>query len=138
MQLTLSPLNSTHVFSDTLVMLNLGYFQLKARPGVWDVRLAQGRASALYDIIDASGDRDGELVYWRSRNADTGSRAVVTSKRVVVRDFTGPIVQLRVAKKAGLEHVDLLDKGPVVNEAGSEESKVTHCCVSVTACGIRV
>ena len=27
---------------DTLVMSNLGYFQLKAGPGVWDLQLAPG------------------------------------------------------------------------------------------------
>ena len=27
---------------DTLVMSNLGYFQLKAAPGVWDLQLAPG------------------------------------------------------------------------------------------------
>ncbi len=28
---------------DTLVMSNLGYFQLKAGPGVWDLQLAPGQ-----------------------------------------------------------------------------------------------
>ena len=28
---------------DTLVMSNLGYFQLKAAPGVWDLQLAPGQ-----------------------------------------------------------------------------------------------
>lgn len=27
---------------DTLVMTNLGYFQLKANPGVWRIQLAKG------------------------------------------------------------------------------------------------
>ncbi|KAF1784246.1 Nucleotide-diphospho-sugar transferase [Phytophthora cactorum] len=37
---------------DTLVMKNLGYFQLQATPGVWSLHLARGRAAELFDIID--------------------------------------------------------------------------------------
>jgi hypothetical protein len=32
---------------DTLVMSNLGYFQLKAAPGVWDLQLAPGGQAGL-------------------------------------------------------------------------------------------
>ena len=35
---------------DTLVMANLGYFQLKAAPAVWMLRLAPGRSRELYAI----------------------------------------------------------------------------------------
>jgi UDP-glucose:Glycoprotein Glucosyltransferase len=38
---------------DTLVMQNLGYFQLQANPGLWQLTLAEGRASELYQIADA-------------------------------------------------------------------------------------
>ena len=38
---------------DTLVMSNLGYFQLKARPGAFALQLAQGRSRMLY-AVDAS------------------------------------------------------------------------------------
>ena len=38
---------------DTLVMSNLGYFQLKARPGALALQLAQGRSRMLY-AVDAS------------------------------------------------------------------------------------
>ncbi len=36
--------------TDTLVMQNLGYFQLQAQPGVWTLRLDEGRASELYAL----------------------------------------------------------------------------------------
>merc|ERR1711968_176957 len=36
--------------TDTLVMQNLGCFQLQAQPGVWNLRLDRGRASELYAI----------------------------------------------------------------------------------------
>ncbi|CAN0025385.1 unnamed protein product, partial [Ectocarpus sp. 8 AP-2014] len=43
------------VTADTVVMENLGYFQLQASPGVWDLELADGRASEVYEIIDGGG-----------------------------------------------------------------------------------
>jgi UDP-glucose:glycoprotein glucosyltransferase len=39
---------------DTVVMKNLGYFQLQATPGVWHLALAPGRASDVFDIHDMS------------------------------------------------------------------------------------
>lgn len=38
---------------DTIVMSNLGYFQLKASPGAFDLQLAPGRSCSLY-VIDNS------------------------------------------------------------------------------------
>lgn len=38
------------VMVDTIVMANLGYFQLKANPGAWVVRLRQGRSADIYEI----------------------------------------------------------------------------------------
>lgn len=42
---------------DTLVMANLGYFQLKAAPAVWTLTLAPGRSQQLY-AIHSSMDLD--------------------------------------------------------------------------------
>jgi UDP-glucose:glycoprotein glucosyltransferase len=53
-QLQLGTAAAPHVV-DTLVMSNLGYFQLKAAPGVWSLRLAPGRSQELYDIASAAG-----------------------------------------------------------------------------------
>lgn len=35
---------------DTIVMANLGYFQLKANPGAWLLKLRHGRSSDIYSI----------------------------------------------------------------------------------------
>ena len=41
--------------SDTLVMQNLGYYQLQAHsPGLWTLRLAPGRATALFTLDGAT------------------------------------------------------------------------------------
>ena len=39
---------------DTLVMANLGYFQLKARPALCTLRLAPGRSQDLYTILSTA------------------------------------------------------------------------------------
>ncbi|VDN44466.1 unnamed protein product [Gongylonema pulchrum] len=36
---------------DTIVMANLGYFQLKASPGAWILRLRDGKSKDIYDIV---------------------------------------------------------------------------------------
>ena len=49
LQLTLNtPKNEVAV--DTIVMANLGYFQLKANPGAWNIALRAGRSGDIYDI----------------------------------------------------------------------------------------
>ena len=102
--------------SDTLVMQNLGYFQLKANPGVWDIALADGRAAELYEITQppaADAAAHGALRrVQRSRffvEPEDGEEApAVSSQQVVVRDFLGQITQLRVRKQAGKEQEQLL------------------------------
>ena len=50
LQVTLGT-QSQPVIVDTIVMANLGYFQLKASPGAWTLRLRQGRSADLYNLI---------------------------------------------------------------------------------------
>lgn len=39
---------------DTIVMSNLGYFQLKAAPGAFDLQLAPGRSRQLYTVDEST------------------------------------------------------------------------------------
>eukprot|EP01036_Dinobryon_divergens_P027125 gene27125-35847_t len=48
--------------SDTLVMQNLGYFQLQANPGLYILNLAEGKATELYDILD--GEETLGFQFW--------------------------------------------------------------------------
>ncbi|MBZ3889855.1 UDP-glucose:glycoprotein glucosyltransferase 1 [Sciurus carolinensis] len=43
------------VIVDTIVMANLGYFQLKANPGAWLLRLRKGRSEDIYRIYSHDG-----------------------------------------------------------------------------------
>lgn len=38
------------VLVDTIVMANLGYFQLKANPGAWTLKLRTGKSAEIYDV----------------------------------------------------------------------------------------
>ncbi|CAJ0583195.1 unnamed protein product, partial [Mesorhabditis spiculigera] len=80
---------------DTIVMANLGYFQLKANPGVWMLQLREGRSRDLYEIrsnVNADGEADGRV-------------------RVIIKSFNGKIIRLRVAKREGKEDEKLLESG---------------------------
>jgi len=50
LQLELSSSVRKEVFTDTLVMRNLGYFQMQANPGLWNVNIAPGRGTELFTI----------------------------------------------------------------------------------------
>ena len=86
LQLTLTRNNRT---TDTLVMQNLGYFQLQASPGIWKLKLAEGRATELYIITDS--EPDGGILY-------------------PVRTFADDMKRLLVVKRPGMEKFSLLDK----------------------------
>ena len=60
LQFTLGETPDT-VAVDTIVMANLGYFQLKANPGVWYLNLREGKSRDIYQIsshehTDSAGD----------------------------------------------------------------------------------
>ncbi|RLN61323.1 hypothetical protein BBJ28_00005318 [Nothophytophthora sp. Chile5] len=90
---------------DTLVMKNLGYFQLQATPGVWSLHLARGRAAELFDIIDPDVDLPLE------------------AQDVSVYDFGSHIMQLMVRKKEGMELEELLES--VDQQEQSKKAKKT-------------
>lgn len=75
---------------DTLVMSNLGYFQLKANPGVWSLSLAQGRGKMIYDILGP-----------KSSKTDFST--------VIVNGFSSEMNNLRVLKKKGFEEAKLVE-----------------------------
>ena len=50
-------------------MQNLGYFQLQAAPGVWNLALAPGRASELYAITAPEGEDEPTGLVWKQRRA---------------------------------------------------------------------
>ncbi|KAH9751404.1 UDP-glucose:glycoprotein glucosyltransferase [Citrus sinensis] len=91
LQLILGTKSTPHLV-DTLVMANLGYWQMKVSPGVWYLQLAPGRSSELYVLKE-----DGNVNEDRS-----------LSKRITINDLRGKVVHMEVVKKKGKENEKLL------------------------------
>ncbi|XP_037871803.1 UDP-glucose:glycoprotein glucosyltransferase isoform X2 [Bombyx mori] len=88
---------------DTIVMANLGYFQLKANPGAWTLRLRPGRSEEIYEIVG-------------HENTDTpaGSHDI----QVLMSSFRSHVIKLRVSKKPDKQHLDLLVENDDKNSGG--------------------
>ncbi|XP_017970879.1 PREDICTED: UDP-glucose:glycoprotein glucosyltransferase isoform X1 [Theobroma cacao] len=108
LQLILGTKNTPHLV-DTIVMANLGYWQMKVSPGVWYLQLAPGRSSELYLF------RDG---------GDNGSQEKSLSKRITINDLRGKVVHLEVVKKKGKEHEKLLISAD--DDSHSKEKRQGH------------
>lgn len=67
---------------DTLVMANLGYWQMKVSPGVWYLQLAPGRSADLYEL---------------------------PPKLIAIDSLRGKLMHIEVQKKKGKEHEELLN-----------------------------
>ncbi|XP_030132085.4 UDP-glucose:glycoprotein glucosyltransferase 2 isoform X4 [Taeniopygia guttata] len=81
------------VMVDTIVMANLGYFQLKANPGAWTLRLRKGRSEEIYQVFSHEG---------------TDSVAELTDVIVVLNNFRSKIIKVQVQKKPDKVNEELL------------------------------
>ncbi|XP_069826781.1 UDP-glucose:glycoprotein glucosyltransferase 2 [Dendropsophus ebraccatus] len=96
LQFTLGMKNNP-VMVDTIVMANLGYFQLKANPGAWLLRLRKGRSEDIYHIVSHMG---------------TDSPPDQEEVIVVLNNFNSKIIKVHVQKKTDQIHADLLSSEP--------------------------
>ena len=92
LQITLGT-ESQPIMVDTIVMANLGYFQLKANPGEWLLRLRQGRSAEIYDITTV----DGQDVIHKGEDV-----------KVLVSSLRSHVLKLKVSKKPDKADMDLL------------------------------
>ncbi|KAF6038703.1 UGGT2 [Bugula neritina] len=118
--------------ADTLVMANLGYFQLKATPGIWHLMVRPGRSDDIYMINS----------HERTDSASTSQDVVV-----VMDSFKSKIVSMKVKKREGKEDQDLLSdgeddedtKGGLWNSLSSiwelSTHSVVYVCSSLTGSG---
>ncbi|XP_034947696.1 UDP-glucose:glycoprotein glucosyltransferase [Chelonus insularis] len=81
------------IMVDTIVMANLGYFQLKANPGEWVLRLRQGRSADIYDITSVDG-QDA---------IQHGSEV-----KVLISSLKSHVLKIKVTKKPDKLNADLL------------------------------
>lgn len=88
------------VMVDTIVMANLGYFQLKANPGEWLLRLRQGRSAEIYDITSVEGF---DVIH---KNNDV---------KVLISSLRSNVLKLKVTKKPDKIGIDLLSEDDSVS-----------------------
>ena len=80
-------------------MANLGYFQLKANPGVWDLGIRPGRSQEVFEMETAGSQG------FRSPS----SAASVVDTELVLTSFEGKTLYPRFRRRPGMERVDVLD-----------------------------
>jgi UDP-glucose:glycoprotein glucosyltransferase len=83
---------------DTQVVANLGYFQFKAKPGVFQLEIRQGRGRKLYKLVSAGNEG------WQSATVEEiGSEITLTS-------FEGLTLYPRLSRLPGMEREDVLEE----------------------------
>ena len=85
---------------DTQVMANLGYFQFKATPGVYNLSIRPGRGTEVFELESVGGEG------WDSLSVnETGTAIALTS-------FEGVTILPRFERKPGMEMENvLIDRG---------------------------
>lgn len=97
LQLQLSTIDSSPV-DDTQVVLNLGYFQFKAKPGVFQLEIKEGRGRDVY-AMESVGNEG-----WHSPDVS------VAGSEITLTSFEGLTLYPRVRRRAGMERADVLDE----------------------------
>ncbi|XP_053311337.1 UDP-glucose:glycoprotein glucosyltransferase 2 [Spea bombifrons] len=102
------------VMVDTIVMANLGYFQLKANPGAWALQLRKGRSQDIYHVFSHMG---------------TDSPSDQEEIIVALNNFNSKIIKVHVQKRPDQMHADLLSSEP------EEKSGLWNSIISFTGVG---
>ncbi|KDQ07300.1 glycosyltransferase family 24 protein [Botryobasidium botryosum FD-172 SS1] len=104
-QLQLTTSDSTPV-ADTLIVANLGYFQFKATPGVYQLSIREGRGREVWEMQSV-----GNNGYHSPSIKETGSGVSLT-------DFEGVTIYPRLVKRPGMGSADVLDTEPPIVHQG--------------------
>ncbi len=90
--------------TDTSVMTNLGYFQLQGNPGLYTLRLKEGKSKNIYKFISCTSDVNSI--------EDEGDPSTINEDGtaiILVSDLNGATVFLKVIKRPGKERETLVD-----------------------------
>lgn len=88
--------NGDDIVSDTQVMANVGYFQFKATPGLYQLAINPGRGEEVYEIESVGADG------WHSLPVN------VTGYDIALAAFDGVTIFPRFARREGMERADVL------------------------------
>ena len=105
-------------FADTIVMNNLGFFQFKANPGYYNIKLKEGRTADIFDLASV-GSKGMTAV-----PGDEGTDVVLT-------DFQGTTLYPRLARKPGMEEEDVLE------EEGASKNATGGAAMDFVAKGLK-
>lgn len=94
-------------YSDTLVMKTVGYWQLRANPGVWDLNfLKNSRGAEIFDMMEGDVTRNGGVhIEGPNKNNNT--------KMLIMGDFVTRSSILLVKRKPGYEKAELFSSTDV-------------------------
>lgn len=106
--------------TDTLVMKTAGYWQLRANPGVWDLRIAEkSRGAEIYHMVEGTVSRTGKIQLAKSHSHES------TSKMLVMKDFTNHGRLLLVKRRKGFEQANIFHEEADL-EVTREENETVH------------
>jgi len=106
--------SSTKHYSDTLVMKNVGYWQLRANPGIWDLNLLEGsRGNQIFDIVE------GVL---KGGSVKVQGKKLEGSRQLIMGDFVNKASVLVVQRKEGFHGASLFSD----IEVSTSEEDVVH------------
>ncbi|KAK0716699.1 UDP-glucose:glycoprotein glucosyltransferase-domain-containing protein [Apiosordaria backusii] len=94
-QLVLGTESNPHI-ADTIIMANLGFFQFKANPGVYNLKLKEGRSSDIFSMVSVGAKG------WAPVAGDENSE-------VTLMDFQGTTLYPRLVRNPGMEGEDVLE-----------------------------
>ena len=114
----------------TIVMSNLGYFQLPAQPGAHDLRLQPGRSREVYRVAAPASDLDGRNApggaAFETEKAEEGISSEKhddVSAEVSVSSWNGRVLRLVLARWPGMEREDVLEEHAGGGSGGETEGK---------------
>lgn len=85
--------------ADTLVVANLGYFQLKSKPGVYELEIRPGRGREIFEMTSAGNQG------WESPSVDEAGVAIT------ITSFEGITLYPTFKRKEGMDNEDVLASG---------------------------
>nr|CAB3267495.1 UDP-glucose:glycoprotein glucosyltransferase 1 [Phallusia mammillata] len=110
--------NSSTVTMDTIVMANLGYFQMKTKPGVWYLNLRAGRSQEIYQIVSHE-----------NMDSTPGSDDAI----VLMDSFKSKVIIVKVSKKPDMVDVALLDDENDENKNTEKKDESSGIWNSITS-----
>jgi UDP-glucose:glycoprotein glucosyltransferase len=91
--------NENSIYSDTLVMKNVGYWQLPANPGIWKLGMAEGsEGAAIFEMLPGV-IRNGAI--------RVSSNTSHTVRTVIMKDFISKGEIILVRRRPGMETAEL-------------------------------